>query len=105
MPLVNTTIGATETTILTVPGGQSWANVFLSFCCFNTSSSEMITVHVRPAGEAVSDENTVLKNVVIDPTDTFVLNMEKFLLSATDVISAIGSAGGRVSVTASYLAL
>ncbi len=105
MPVVNQTVGSTETTIFTVPAGQSWANVFLMFCNVNMSNSETITLHVRPGGESPVDENTILKNLVIDPTDSFAFNMEKLLMSSGDVLSAIGNAGGRVVVTASYLAL
>lgn len=109
MAVVNATITSTNpvspTDIITVSGGQTWANIFMTFCNFDTTNSETITVYVRPVGESAANENTILKNIVIDPTDTFAFSFEKLILSATDKVSAIGTAGSRVSVTASYIAI
>ena len=105
MTIINSVIGSTETAILTVPAGQNWASVCLFFCNYDQTNPETITVHVRPAGAAPANQNTILKSLTIDPQDTFTFNMEKLLLSATDVVSAIGSSGNRVTATASYMQL
>jgi hypothetical protein len=103
MSIANSLLGTSETTILSVTNGQSWANVTLTFC--NTSSSdEVITVYCYPNGGSASATTTILAQLTIPALDTFIFD-SKLLLGSQDKISGLGLQGSKVSVTASYLAL
>lgn len=102
MSLVNVDISNSETAILTVPTGKTWASVFLMFC--NTSGLDRtITVHVRKSGAAASDTNTVLSAYNVVAGDTCEFDGTKLILDATDVVSAVASAASAIRCTASYV--
>ncbi len=105
MTLFNAVVGSGDTTLLTVPSGQNYANVFMIFCNTSTVNSETITINVRPNGAGATDQNTIVKTLVIEATDSFEFDVEKLLLGQNDIISAKGTTGGLVSVTGSYITI
>jgi hypothetical protein len=102
MTIINTLISNSETDILTVPAGQVWASVFLMFCNYSVGD-QTITVHVRKSGGAASNTNTVLTEYTVVAKDSCEWDGTKLILDATDVVSAVASAAGAISCTASYV--
>jgi len=102
MALTNATISDTATTILDVDnsGGAALVTIIL----LNTdSSARSVTVHARPGGEAVANENTIF-TVSIPAGESYVFN-DKLLLSDNDIISALADTASVVVATASYINL
>lgn len=104
MTISNSLVTNTGTDVVTATGGNI-ANVFLIFCNTSTSVTASLTVYVIPSGGSVNDTTTVIKNLSIEPTDSFAFNIEKFLLSTGDKIRAVETTGNIVSCTASYISI
>jgi len=106
MTIVNATIDSSETIIHTVGGGETHAVLNIIFCNFDTAGSgtENLTVYIKPGGESISDQNTIMKRQEIKAGNTFIWSAdEKLILDATDVVSAIGSSGSLISATLCYM--
>lgn len=101
MTIENVLLNTSETTILTGTT-NGLANVCLMFC--NTSAANVvITVYLKKPSQGAGDVNTIIKNLSLPATDTFIFNLEKVLMQQNAVLTAIASTANVVSVSASYL--
>jgi hypothetical protein len=92
----NTVIQQDFTAIIS--GDASSASVGLYFCN-TTPSPDSLTLYAIPSGDLHSAGNTIIKNLPIQPEDTFYFGDEKFILSEGDAIGATALIGGRITAT------
>ncbi|MBK22519.1 MAG: hypothetical protein CME70_00825 [Halobacteriovorax sp.] len=92
----NTVIEQDFTAIIS--GDASSASVGLYFCNA-TLSPDSLTLYAMPSGAPHDDSNTIIKNLPIQPEDTFYFGDEKFILSKGDAIGATALVGGRITAT------
>jgi hypothetical protein len=94
-----------DTTIVPAPSGtSSFANVGIFFCNHSTAVVTL-QVYLRPTAGAATDANSLMRDLVLQPKETFVLNAEKFLLGTGNYIVARASADNSVVATATYIAI
>ena len=90
-------IGTSETAIGTVGTAKQWVTSTFSICNV-TSSSALLTLHVRPAGATASAVHCQLKDQPIAPGDPLFLTLG-CTLTATDVISAVSDTANAIAIT------
>ena len=108
MAIVNSTINATDTTILTVPSGKKYAITTILVC--NTAVNDgsgigdtKFDMHVVVNGDAKGADNQVLNDLPVPSADTFTFNVERLVLEEGDRVIMVGAAPTNLSVTLSYL--
>ena len=110
MAITSTAIGSTDTDILTVPGGKSYAVLTIMIC--NTEAPNPVhqehgetnfDMHFVPSGGAKSDTNMEIKNLILPAGETFTFDSEKVVLEAGDKIVVLGESPTNLSATVSFL--
>lgn len=104
MTIQQVTLNALDTIIVPAPVTGSFANVGIVFCNFHATTRATVQVYVTTLETAV-DGNSIMRDLVLPPRETFVLNVEKFLLQTGTKIVAKADVGGIVAVTSSYIAI
>lgn len=102
MAITNTTLSSTPTTMLTVPVGSRYA-VITALACNTASTTADLTLHFLLSGQTPNNQNTILKNLTIQPSDTFTFNAERIILEEGDSVVCTASANSAINVTLSYL--
>jgi hypothetical protein len=100
MSIKSTQIGIANTELLLATAETALLTV--TFC--NTSDLAcVISMHMVKNGYAVSDTNTIIKDLSIAAKDTYVWSgMDKFILDSGDFISAIAASASSIAATVSY---
>lgn len=103
MTIAQVTLSTTDTTIIAAPPSGQYANVGIMLC--NYSSNDVtVELYVTSTGTG-ADSNSILRSLVIQAKDTFMLNAEKLLLGTTWSVVGKASAGSSVVATASYISI
>ena len=100
----NTQIGTANTTLYSVPPGESHAVVLIVLCNTDDAANKTITLYAVPSGNSAADSNMIINDLVIPAGDTIIYNLEKFILNSGDSIVGIADATG-VTVTFSVMPL
>jgi hypothetical protein len=77
--------------------------VSVMYFCNQGGATANLTVSVTAGNLTANTANVIYKEVQIAAADTFVVDMEKLVLSNGDFISA--NAGGTVTATVSYVGI
>lgn len=96
-------VANTDTILLEVPIGTSYATTCIFFCNNSDIIDDYIYVYFVKSGELVNESNRVVTNLKIKAEDTFVLDIEKIILSSGDKIIVNSRNGGIISATVSYI--
>lgn len=110
MAIASTAIGSTDTDILTVPAGKTYAILTIMVC--NTEPANPIhlehgesqfDMHFVPNGGAKSNTNMVINDLILPAGETFTFDSEKVVLEAGDKITMLGASPTVLSATVSFL--
>jgi hypothetical protein len=101
MAIENNLIDTTETIVYESLGGDS-AVTTIFVCNYSETEDVKINIHIVPSGSATSDQNRVLKDLIIISTDTFVFGTERILLGSGDKIVMTANTASVASATISY---
>jgi len=101
MAIQNNLIGTTDTEIFESAGGDS-AVTTIFVCNYSETDDVQINIHVVPSGSSVSDQNAIIKNLIVFSTDTFVFGTERLILSNGDKIFMSANTASLASATISY---
>lgn len=101
MAIENNIIGTTDTIVYESIGGDS-AVTTIFVCNYSETDDVKINIHVVPNGSATSDQNRILKDLIIISTDTFVFGTERILLGSGDKIIMTANTASIASATISY---
>jgi hypothetical protein len=105
MAIKQTTISnVADTEIVSAPPSGSYANVGIFFCN-HSAAAVTLQVYVLTAPGTAADSNSIMRDLVLQPKETFVLNAEKFLLGTNQFLVARASAANAVVATATYIAI
>jgi len=88
MSILTTSIPSTNVDTLAYQSTNNSAITIMSLC--NTAVTDaIVSIHVVPTGSIADDSNIIIKDLVIQAADTFVLyqGSEKIILSDQDSIS------------------
>lgn len=108
MTIAQSQIATTVTTVVPKPIAGSYANVGICFCNYNSVQSVVVQVYVSDeTGAKDDDTHSIMRDLTLAPMESFVLNVEKFLLDSTGgwSINAKASIASSVVATASYIAI
>ena len=99
------TAANTDTTLVTAPVSGQFASVGLILCNYHATSTATVQLYLVNDGGASADEHSIFRDVVIAPKESWVLNVEKFLLATNCAIVAKSDTANAVVATASYMAI
>lgn len=107
MAIISTTLVPGPSNIY-VSSGNTVVSVM--YFCNQSSYSSNLRIYVvsngSVAGGSVTSANLIYNEVIIAPTDTFVVDLEKLVLSPGDYISASSGPSGNVTTaTVSYVGI
>jgi hypothetical protein len=77
----------------------------LMICNHHASTPAVVNVWVVPQGQVAGNANQILKNLTIVASDTFVMDMEKLVLSDGDTIMAQADVSDVVNTVISSMAV
>jgi hypothetical protein len=108
MAINSTLIGATDTTILTVPADKKYAVTTLLVCNYasttDAANNSSFSMHViLGSGGVKGNSNLVLNSVEMTAQDTFSFNTERLILEEGDRVVLISPDSDKLSATISYL--
>lgn len=102
MAITNTTLTTSAAALLDVAGEKAITVIYL----YNSSSGAVsVNLHAVADGDTAADSNKFYGNLIIEATDTYVVDTEKLLLSSGDDIFASANVDGVVHTTVSYATL
>lgn len=102
MAITQAEVGTSATTVYTSSGTTALTCMFFMN---DNVSARTLTVHVVKSGGTAGTANTIVKNINIDPADTYVINTEKLVLDNGDTIQCTASAGSSVQATLSSVTI
>jgi hypothetical protein len=102
MALAQAQLGTSVTTIYTSSGES--ATVCIFFCNTN-GTAETLDVYAVPSGGTAGIGNQIIDTLTINAGDTYIMNIEKIVLSNGDSIQAVATTGNVVTATVSYVNL
>ncbi|MDC0002449.1 hypothetical protein OAP94_00430 [bacterium] len=110
MAIESTAIASTDTNLLLVPGGKSYAVLTIMVC--NTEAPNLgheehgisnFDLHLVKSGAAKSNTNMVVRSLELPAGETFTFDSEKIVLEAGDKIVALGESPTNLVATVSFL--
>lgn len=102
MAINNAALTTTASSIYTSTNNSAIVTIHL---CNYSDSTQTVNVFIVPSGTIANTTNMIYSNLQIAPTNTYIINSEKFILSDGDSIRANCNAAGTVSVTVSYIGI
>lgn len=102
MAIKNTTLDTTPTAIYTSIEESAVTTVYF---CNKTVGVVTFNVYIAPFGQAADDASLVYYGIQLAPTDTYVLDTERIILSNGDGVYASASAVSAVVATVSYVSV
>jgi hypothetical protein len=100
MAITNTVLNTTATTIYQSVGNTAITSAYL---CNTTAGITSFSLYLVPNGQVASNNNIVYYNVELAPTDTYVMDVEKIILSNGDTIQANTTVNLSVTTTVSHV--
>lgn len=102
MAITNTTLTTSAAALIDTSGEKAVTVIYF----YNSSAGPVsINLHAVASGDTAVDGNKFYGNLVIETTDTFIIDAEKLLLSDGDDIWASANVDGVVHATVSYATL
>jgi|DEB0MinimDraft_3_1074331.scaffolds.fasta_scaffold02623_5 hypothetical protein len=102
MAIAQQLVSNSATTIYTSSGSSATTVIFFMN---NDASARTLDVYVVPNGGSAGTSTQIIKNLSIDAADTYILNIEKIVLSNGDTIQATASAINSIYATVSYVGI
>jgi len=107
MAIQSANILETDTVILEVPAGKTFAITTLLVCNYASSSSSInnssFDMHVVTSAGVKNNSNKILNNISMPAQETFTFNVERLILDAGDRVILTSPNSDRLSATISYL--
>jgi hypothetical protein len=104
MSIQSTALGTTVGNIY-VANGANGNVVSVAYFCNRSGSATSFTLHLIPSGGTAGPNTTVYSNKTITAGDTYILELEKIILSAGDMLQASANTGNAVVATVSTIGI
>jgi hypothetical protein len=100
MSIAQQTVGTSATTLYTSVNGSAITAIYL----MNDHASDVtVSVHVVVDGASATASNKIIKDFIIAPADTYIIDTERLILDNNDTIQAIADTGAVLHATISYI--
>ena len=73
------------------------------YLCNTSTSDEKITINLCMAGDNSQSRNTIVKDLTIEPGETFEFGYEKLIIDPGEKILVSSQDGGKVNATVTYI--
>lgn len=104
MSIQSTALGTTVGNIFVATGTQGNV-VSVAYFCNRSAGTTSFTLHLVPSGQTAGANNIVYSNKAITASDTYILELEKIILSNGDMLQASANTGNAVVATVSTLGI
>jgi hypothetical protein len=104
MAIQSTALGTTVGNIY-VASGTDGNVVSVTYFCNRSVSATTFTLHLVPAGGTAGPNTTVYSNKTVTAGDTYILELEKIILSTGDMLQAVANTGNAIVATVSTLGI
>lgn len=102
MAIQNTTLTSAAQSLIGTTGERAVTVIYF----YNSDvSSVTIDLHAVPSGDSADSGNKIYGNLIIEPTDTYIVDTEKLLLDDGDSLWAAANTGNVVIATVSYTSI
>jgi hypothetical protein len=91
-------VGATDTTLYTVPGATTTKIESFILTNASTTVSYVVSVHKVKSGDAVGDDTKIINALSIPPKGSVELIQRPWLMATGDFLSAIADVAAHVTV-------
>ena len=95
-------VGTSATTVYTSSGTTA---ITCMFFMNDNAAARTLDIHVVQSGGSATVTNKIIKTITIDPADTYVINLEKLVLSDGDTVQCLASAGSSIYATVSSVTI
>jgi hypothetical protein len=102
MSIHSTALGTTAGNIYVATGTQGNV-VSLSYFCNRSVSSTAFSLYLVPSGFTANANNVIYSNKTLTSGDTYILELEKMILSRGDMLQAVANTGNAIVATVSAL--
>ena len=102
MAITNTVLTTSVANIHVSAGNTIVSTMY--FCNLN-GSAQSFNLYAVPSGSIADVGNQIYKSVLIQPNDTYIIDMEKLALGSGDTIRANASVNSAITATVSYLGI
>ena len=108
MAIAQALLAATDTIVLTVPAGKSYAITTIMVCnhagfLAAGTNDTSFDLHFVKDTEPKSNTNMVVKELPVPGGETFTFDAEKIILEAGDKVTSVSQAPLNLAITVSYL--
>jgi hypothetical protein len=100
---ITNTILTTSVANIHVSSGNTIVSA-MYFCNLN-GSAQSFSLYAVPSGSIADAGTQIYKSVLIQPNDTYVIDMEKFALADGETLRANASVNSAITATVSYLGI
>ena len=104
MAIQSTALGTTIGNIY-VASGTDGNVVSVAYFCNRNGGTTTFNLHLVPAGQTASPNNVVYSNKAITSGDTYILELEKIVLSNGDMLQASANTANVIVATVSTLGI
>lgn len=104
MSIHSTALGTTVGNIYVATGTQGNV-VSVSYFCNRNGSSTTFSLYLVPAGFTANANNIIYSNKTLTSNDTYILELEKMILSRGDMLQAVANTGNAIVATVSALGI
>lgn len=102
MAIQNTTLTTSPASIIDSTGERAVTAIYF----YNSYSSAVtINLHAVPTGGTAGGENKIYGNLIIEPTDTYIIDTEKMIFADGDSLYASANVANVVIATTSFTAI
>ena len=102
--IVSYNVPSAGRTIVETSSGKSYAITAGFFCNIDSSSTEILNLHLVPNGQLPSSSNKIIHELHIAQGDTFTFDTERIILEGGDALYA-ASSKGNIAATISIMEL
>ena len=95
-------VGTSATTIFTAASESATTSIFFMN---NNAAARVIQVYVVPNGSSAAVTTQIIKDLTLDPADTYIINSEKLILAAGDTIQCTASHASSIYATVSFVVI
>lgn len=104
MSIQSTALGTTVGNIY-VSNGADGNVVSVAYFCNRSAGATAFTLHLVSSGQTATANNIVYSNWTIQSGDTYILELEKIILSSGDMLQASANTGNAIVATVSTIGI
>lgn len=104
MSIQSTALGTTVGNIFVATGTQGNV-VSVAYFCNRDGGTTSFTLHLVPSGQTAGANNIVYSNKTVTSNDTYILELEKIILSNGDMLQARANTANVIVATVSTLGI